>query len=89
MLLYGKEKNMSYAVNETYNTLEVAFQNKNTVKALVRVSFDDDTRVRIGTIERIVSNEEHAKKAGYVTFALEDGSYRTARLYDVLSVTPF
>ncbi len=72
--------------NETYNTLEVALQNKNTIQALVRVNWDDNTRVRIGTVDRLVSNEEHAKKAGYVTFALEDGSYRTARLYDVLSV---
>jgi len=75
--------------NETYNTLEVALQNKNTVQALVRVNWDDNTRVRIGTVDRLVSNEEHAKKAGYVTFALEDGSYRTARLYDVLSVNSF
>jgi hypothetical protein len=54
------------------------------VKAVVRVG--DETRTRIGTIDKLVHDVVRPYGGGYVTFALQDGTYRTAKLRDVVSV---
>jgi hypothetical protein len=75
--------------HDMYNVLQSALNNQTPVQATVRVNWDDNTRVRVGKVDRLVHSAHRPKSDGYVTFSLQDGSYRTARLHDVLSVEGF
>jgi hypothetical protein len=66
-----------------FNTLSDAYSNKSHVAAVVRVG--DEKRLRIGTVDLLV-RDAFRSNVGYVTFALMNGTYRTAKLRDVQTV---
>jgi hypothetical protein len=67
--------------NELYEILKNAYVNKSPIQAVVRVG--DEKRTRVGVIDALV---HRSWMFGYVTIALQDGTYRTTRLPDVESV---
>jgi hypothetical protein len=66
--------------NSLYNMLFNAYFSKTPVEATVSVKGDDEKRIRIGTIDRMIHHVNTPKEDAYVTFALQDGTFRTARL---------
>jgi hypothetical protein len=63
-----------------YNMLFDAYRSKTPVEATVAVSSDNEKRVRIGTVDRMIHHVNTPIEEAYVTFALQDGTFRTARL---------
>jgi hypothetical protein len=69
-----------------YTVLQNAFSSKARVAAIVTVQGDSEPRMRIGTVDRLVHASHRPKADGYVTFALQEGGYRTAQLSQVKSI---
>jgi hypothetical protein len=77
------DKTMS---SNMYKTLVNAYLSKARVGAVVSLKDSGEKRVRIGTIDRMIHHVNTPIEEAYVTFALQDGKFRTARLSQITSI---